>query len=157
MVAKKYKQNRMPHQVSVETLPNGYAITIDGHEYMCFTAEQLVGEVFVRLALGELDYMNKDTITAVLEAAARWKDLEEALMANAELVATARRAQINENVALRGQVKANEKAEKLQRENERLWKENTTQRMEIEQLELKLKKFDTCLVGGDIKPKRSRK
>lgn len=157
MVAKKYKQNQMPHQVSVETLPNGYAITIDRNEYMCFTVEQLVGEVFVRLALGELDYMNKDTITAVLETAARWKDVREAMMANAELIATARRAQINENVALRGQVKSNEKAEKLQRENERLWKESTTQRMEIEQLKLKLKKFDTCLVGGDIKPKRSRR
>lgn len=148
----KNEEKKMP-QVSVSTLHNGYAITIDDHEYMCFTAEQLVSEVFVRLALGELDYMDKDTISAVLESVARWKDTKEAMMANAELIGTARRAQINKNIAQIGQAKANLKVEKLQQDYKQLLKENAAQRMEIERLEFKLRKFDRILVGG--KPTKS--
>lgn len=151
-MAKKYEQREMPHKVSVATLPNGYAFTVDGKEYLCFSAEQLVNEVFVRLALGELEYMNKDTIAAVLEAAAKWQDLKDALMANAELIASARRAHANEIIALGAQAKANERAEELQRERDRLWNENVNLRMEIEQLEIKLKKFDKILVGNTAKP-----
>ena len=110
--------------------------------------QELVNEVFVRLALGELEYMNKDTIAAVLEAAAKWQDLKDALMANAELIASARRAHANEIIALGAQAKANERAEELQRERDRLWNENVNLRMEIEQLEIKLKKFDKILVGN---------
>ena len=156
-MAKKYKSREMPHRVSVATLPNGYAFTLDNKEYLCFSAEQLVNEVFVRLALGELEYMNKDTIAAVLEAAAKWQDLKDALMANAELIASARRAHANENIALNAQSKANERAEELQRERDRLWNENVNLRMEIEQLEIKLKRFDRMLVGNTAKPKRVTK
>jgi len=151
-MAKKYKSREMPHRVSMATLPNGYAFTLDSKEYLCFSAEQLVNEVFVRLALGELEYMNKDTIAAVLEAAAKWQDLKDALMANAELIASARRAHANENIALNAQAKANERAEELQHERDRLWNENVNLRMEIEQLEIKLKKFDRMLVGNTAKP-----
>ena len=151
-MAKKYKTREMPHKVSMATLPNGYAFTVDGKEYLCFSAEQLVNEVFVRLALGELEYMNKDTIAAVLEAAARWQDVKDALMANAELIASARRAHANENIALTAQAKANERAEALQRERDKLWNDNVNLRMEIEQLEIKLKKFDRMLVGNTAKP-----
>ena len=144
----------LQHKVSVSTLPNGYAFTVDDKEYLCFSAEQLVNEVFVRLALGELEYMNKDTIAAVLEAAAKWQDMKDALMANAELIASARRAHANEIIALGAQAKANERAEKLQLERDRLWNENVNLKMEIEQLEFKLKKFDRMLVGNTAKPKR---
>lgn len=152
-MAKKYKTREMPHKVSVATLPNGYAFTVDGKKFMCISAEQLVNEVFVRLALGELDYMNKEAIAAVLEAAAKWQDLKDALMANAELIASARRARTNENIALNAQAKANERAEELQRERDRLWNENVNLRMEFERLEIKLKKFDRRLVGNTAKPK----
>jgi hypothetical protein len=152
MANKKYKTREMPHKVSVATLPNGYAFTVNGKEYLCFSAEQLVNEVFVRLALGELEYMNKETIAAVLESAAKWQDLKDALMANAELIASARRAHANEIIALGAQAKANERAEELQRERDRLWNENVNLRMEIEQLEIKLKKFDRMLVGNTAKP-----
>ena len=148
------RSKELQHKVSVSTLPNGYAFTVDDKEYLCFSAEQLVNEVFVRLALGELEYMNKDTIAAVLEAAAKWQDVKDALMANAELIASARRAHANEIIALGAQAKANERAEELQRERDRLWNENVNLKMEIEQLEIKLKKFDRMLVGNTAKPKR---
>jgi glycyl-tRNA synthetase alpha subunit len=148
MAEKKYKQREQKPRVSVATVPNGYALTIDGMEYLCFTAEQLVSEVFVRLALGELEYMNKETISAVLEAAARWQDAKDALMANAELIAQARRAQSEANIALRAQAKANERAEALQKERDRLWNENVNLGMEKDLLTAKLKKFDKMLVGG---------
>jgi regulator of replication initiation timing len=96
--------------------------------------------------------MNKETIAAVLESAAKWQDLKDALMANAELIASARRAHANEIIALGAQAKANERAEELQRECDRLWNENVNLRMEIEQLEIKLKKFDRILVGNTAKP-----
>ena len=148
------RSKELQHKVSVSTLPNGYAFTVDDKEYLCFSAEQLVNEVFVRLALGELEYMNKDTIAAVLEAAAKWQDMKDALMANAELIASARRAHANEIIALGAQAKANERAEKLQLERDRLWNENVNLKMEIEQLEIKLKKLDRMLVGNTAKPKR---
>ena len=135
-------------KISVVTLSNGYAFTIGNKEYMCFTEEQLVSEVFVRLALGELEYMNKETISAVLEAAARWQDAKDALMANAELIAQARRAQTEANIALRAQAKANERAEELQKERDRLWNENVNLSMDNDLLKSKLKKFDKMLVGG---------
>ena len=148
------RSKELQHKVSGSTLPNGYAFTVDDKEYLCFSAEQLVNEVFVRLALGELEYMNKDTIAAVLEAAAKWQDMKDALMANAELIASARRAHANEIIALGAQAKANERAEKLQLERDRLWNENVNLKIEIEQLEIKLKKFDRMLVGNTAKPKR---
>lgn len=148
MAEKKYKQREQRPRVSVATVPNGYALTIEGKEYLCFTAEQLVSEVFVRLALDELEYMNKETISAILEAAARWQELKDALMANAELIASARRAQTDANIALRAQAKANERAEELQKERDRLWNENVNLSMDNDILKTKLKKFDKMLVGG---------
>ena len=148
MAERKYKQREQKPKVSVATLPNGYAFTVNGKEYLCFTPEQLVSEVFVRLALGELEYMNKETISAVLEAAARWQDVKDALMANAELIASARRAQTEANIALRAQAKANERAEELQKERDRLWNENVNLSMDNDLLKTKLKKFDRALVGG---------
>ena len=148
MAPRKYEQREQKPRVSVATLPNGYAFTVNGKEYLCFTAEQLVSEVFVRLALGELEYMNKETISAVLEAAARWQDVKDALMANAELIASARRAQTEANIALRAQSKANEDCERYKKERDRLWSENVNLKMDVDRLEAKLKKFDRALVGG---------
>ena len=145
---KKYEQRDQHPKVRVETLPNGYALTIEGKEYICFSAEQLVNEVFVRLALGELEYMNKETIAAILESAARWQDVKDALMANAELISQAHRAQSEANTALRSQAKANAEAEKWKKERDRLWNENINLSMDNDLLAAKLKKFDKMLVGG---------
>lgn len=146
-MAEKYKQREMKPRVKVETLPNGYAFTVDGHEYICFTAEQLVNEVFVRLGIEILEYVDKETLAAILEACAKWQDIKSALMANATLMAETKRAHSNENVAIRAQARSNEQAEKYKADYERLWRENVDLRMEIEQLQMKLKKFDKMLVG----------
>ena len=139
-------KNKLP-RIYVTTLPNGYAFTVDGNEYMCFTPEQLVSEVFLRLAIGELEYMRKEDVSAVLEAAMRWQDVGEALSANAELIADARRSQTAESVALRAQAKANQKAEKLQKENERLQQKYYDALSENELLKTKLKHFEKRLIG----------
>ena len=99
-MAEKYKQREMAHRVKVETLQNGYAFTVDGHEYICFTAEQLVNEVFVRLGLEMLEYVDHETLAAIVEACAKWQDINSALMANATLMAETKRAHSNENVAI---------------------------------------------------------
>lgn len=148
MAPRKYEQREQKPMVSVATVSNGYAFTVNGKEYLCFTAEQLVSEVFIRLALGELEYMNKETISAVLEATARWQDVKDALMANSELIASARLAQTEANIALRAQAKANERADELQKERDRLWNENINLGMDNDLLKAKLKKFDKMLVGG---------
>lgn len=135
-------------KVRVDTLPNGYALTIGSKEYLCFTTEQLVSEVFVRLAIGELEYMNKENVAAIMEACARWQDIKSSLLANADLIAETRRAHNGENTAIRAQAKANERAERLQKEHDRLWSENVNLMMENDQLNTKLKKFDKMLVGG---------
>ena len=153
MAEKKYKQREQRPRVSVATLPNGYALTIEGKEYLCFTTEQLVSEVFVRLAIGELEYMNKENVTAIMEACARWQDIKSALLANADLIAETRRAHNGENTAIRAQAKANERAERLQKEHDRLWSENVNLRIDIDALQKKLKKFDTMLVGGTASKK----
>ena len=146
-MAEKYKQREMAHRVNVETLPNGYAFTVDGHKYICFTAEQLVNEVFVRLGLEMIEYVDHETLAAIVEACAKWQDIKSALMDNATLIAETKRAHSNENVAIRAQARANEQAGKYKADYERLWRENVNLRMEIEQLEIKLKKFDKLLVG----------
>lgn len=147
----KNKQRRMPHKVTIATLPNGYAFTVDGQEYMCFTTEQLVSEVFVRLAVEQLEYMNKDMVTAILESAARWQTVKDALMANAELIASARRAHSDEKIAIHAQAKATKRSDEMQMERDKLLSDNVNLRLEVERLKLKLKKFGNMLVGS-VKP-----
>ena len=136
--------------IQVRTVPNGYVFTVKTKEYLCYSPEQLVDEVFVRLAIGELEYLNKENVTAIMESCAKWQDIKSALLANADLIAETRRAHAGENTAIRAQGKANERAEKLQKERDRLWTENVNLRMDIELLQKKLKKFDTMLVGGTL-------
>lgn len=144
-------------KVSVVTLSNGYAFTIGNKEYMCFTEEQLVDEVFVRLAIGEREYLNKENVSAILEACAKWQTIGDALSANAQLLAETRRAKRHECLANTAQAKANERADKLKKERDELWQENVDLRGELVMVKNQLKKFDSILIGDFEMPEKPHK
>lgn len=143
--------------VRVETLPNGYAFTVGSKEYMCYTEEQLVDEVFTRIAIGEREYLDKENVSAIIEACSKWQTIGDALKANAQLLAETRRAQRHECLANTAQAKANERAEKIKKERDELWNENIQLNMELETLSKKMKYFDNILVGDLPKDDRRKK
>lgn len=133
-------KNKLP-RIYVTTLPNGYAFTVDGNEYMCFTPEQLVDEVFVRIAIGMREYLNKENVAAIMETCAKWPDIKDAAKAHADLLAQLRRAQKHESAAVTAQAKANQRADKLEAENRRLNDKNYDLIAENELLKKKLSQF----------------
>ena len=143
--------------VRVETLPNGYSFTVGKNEYMCWTPEQLVDEVFTRIAIGEREYLDKENVSAIMEACAKWQTIGDAVSANAKLLAETRRAQRHECLANTAQAKANERAEKIKKERDELWNENIQLNMELETLSKKMKYFDNILVGDLPKDDRHKK
>lgn len=53
-------------KVSVSTLPNGYSLKVDGHEYMYFNMMDLLAGFMVHIGLQEADYMDKGNILTML-------------------------------------------------------------------------------------------
>ena len=143
--------------LKIDTLPNGYAFTVDSKEYMCYTEEQLVDEVFARIAIGEREYLTKENVSAIMEACAKWQTIGDALKANAKLLAETRRAQRHECLANTAQAKANERVDKLKKERDELLQENVDLRAELVMVKNKLKKFDSILVGDFDMPEKSHK
>lgn len=147
--------------INVDTLSNGYAFTVGKNEYMCWTPEELVDEVFARLAIGEREYLTKENVTAIMEACAKWQTIGDALRANAQLLAETRRAQRHECLANTAQAKANDRAEKIEKERDKLREENIQLKLELETLSKKMKYFDSILVGDlpkeDGHKKRNKK
>ena len=83
----KYKQKKMEVQVTVETVPNGYALTIGPKEFMYFTPLELMEGIFVHVGLSKNDYMDKETIKDLMTAAATWPNAEDAVKEAATLTA----------------------------------------------------------------------
>ena len=79
--------------IKVKTLPNGYALTVGKHEYLALSPESLVDIFFTHVAIGDLEYINRDMAAGLLQAAATWQTVGEALSANAQLIAEVRRAE----------------------------------------------------------------
>ena len=130
-------------QISVVTLPNGYALTVGKHEYLALSPESLVDLVFVHIAIGELDYINRDMAAGLLQAAATWKDVGEALSANAQLLGETRWAERDYQNAIRGQAKANEDCG--------LYAKNIELEYEVKKLKEKIDGIGKMLVGGEPK------
>ena len=137
--------------IKVETLPNGYALTVGKHEYMALSPESLVDIFFTHVAIGELEYINRDMAAGLLQAAASWKTVAEALSANAQLIAETRRAERDYQNAIRGQAKANEECEKALKERDRLKTLNIELEYEVKKLKEKIDGIGKTLVGGDPK------
>lgn len=137
--------------IKVETLPNGYALTVGKHEYLALSAESLVDIFFTHVAIGELEYINRDMAAGLLQAAATWKTVGEALSANAQLMAEARRAERDYQNAIRGQAKANEECEKMRKERDALHLKNLDLEYEIKKLRSQIDGIGRTLVGGEPK------
>lgn len=71
--------------ISVQTLPNGYALTVDEKEYMCFNVRELSEAVFVHCGLERTEYMDRETIQDLMTAAATWPNAGDAVQQAAVL------------------------------------------------------------------------
>lgn len=74
-------------KVSVQTLPNGYSLDVDGKGYMYFTIQELVEGIFVHVGLHKLDWLERDTITDLMTACATWPKEGDAIHEAARLTA----------------------------------------------------------------------
>lgn len=114
---------------------------------MYFDIEHLTGGFFTHIAIEKTGYMDKEMVASVLQAAATWKTIGEALEANASLLAETRKAHAGENAALRGQSAANERAEKAEKERDRLYEKKIALEAEILQLRASMKRIGDTMVG----------
>lgn len=73
-------------KVTVRTLPNGYELTIGGREYMYFSEETLAAGIFDHLLLGNNKESDINLSANLMEAAATWQTIGEAVKANALLL-----------------------------------------------------------------------
>ena len=73
-------------KVTVRTLPNGYELTIGGREYMYFSEETLAAGIFDHLLLGNNKESDINLSANLMEAAATWQTIGEAVKANALLM-----------------------------------------------------------------------
>lgn len=73
-------------KVTVRTLPNGYELTIGCREYMYFSEETLAAGIFDHLLLGNNKESDINLSANLMEAAATWHTIGEAIKANAILL-----------------------------------------------------------------------
>lgn len=74
-------------KVSVQTLPNGYLLNVEGNGYMYFTLQELLEGFFVHVGLHKLEWLDRDTITDLLTACATWPKEGDAIQQAAKLTA----------------------------------------------------------------------
>ena len=69
------RPKKMP-RISVKTLPNGYALSIEGHrhEYMYFTPEKLLEGIMVHVGLKMTEQLDTDTIKSFIDSALEWNN-----------------------------------------------------------------------------------
>lgn len=73
-------------KVTVHTLPNGYELVIGCHEYMYFSEETLAAGIFDHLLLGNNKDSDSNLSANLIEAAATWQTIGDAVKANAILI-----------------------------------------------------------------------
>ena len=74
-------------KVSVQTVPNGYLLNVEGNGYMYFTIQELLEGFFVHVGLSKLNWLDRDTITDLLTACATWPKEGDAIQEAARLTA----------------------------------------------------------------------
>lgn len=65
-------------KVTVETLPNGYALTVGSEEYMYFNAVGLIEGIWYHVGLEKLNYIDASHIDLILEAILSWPTIADA-------------------------------------------------------------------------------
>lgn len=134
--------------IRIDPLPNGYALTVGNNEYMFFDEDSLICGFFTHFGIKKTEYLDKEMVKSILEAAATWKTVGEAFEANAKLMAAVKRAQGEANAAYKAQSRANERAEKAEDALDVLKTKNIELEAELCQLRQQLK-----LMKYDVKPK----
>jgi hypothetical protein len=74
-------------KVSVQTVPNGYLLNVEGNGYMYFTLQELLEGFFIHVGLNKLNWLDRDTITDLLTACATWPKEGDAIQEAARLTA----------------------------------------------------------------------
>lgn len=59
--------------ISLHTLPNGYALDVEDKKYMYYTLDGLIEGFMFHVCLGEKPYCNKEFIKDFLATAVAWK------------------------------------------------------------------------------------
>lgn len=69
------RKKKLPH-ISVQTLPNGYSLAIEGHkhEYMYFSPEKLLEGIMVHVGLKMTEELSTDTIKNFIDSALEWNN-----------------------------------------------------------------------------------
>ena len=69
------RKKKLPH-ISVQTLPNGYSLSIEGHkhEYMYFSPEKLLEGVMVHVGLKMTEELSTDNIKSFIDSALEWNN-----------------------------------------------------------------------------------
>lgn len=107
--------NTKKRKVTVQTVPNGYSVEIAGKGFQYFNEESLIAGLFFHLVDKSREYTDIDMMKNILEAAATWPTVKDAIKANAYLMterdeAVKMRAKKTlENKDLRDQIERREK------------------------------------------------
>ena len=107
---------RKTKKISVQTLPNGYALTVNSKQYMLFSEKELVAAVFYHILLGKEEYVNKNISENLMVAAATWPTVGEAIQGNATLMADVKEARREARVSRMQNNRLNERLDALQSE-----------------------------------------
>ena len=66
-MAKKLKK------IKIQTLPNGYALTVGEYEYMYFSIGELIEGFMYHVGFEEASYINNNEVRKYVQAAASWQ------------------------------------------------------------------------------------
>lgn len=71
------RKKKLP-RISVQTLPNGYSLSIEGHkhEYMYFSPEKLLEGVMVHVGLKMTEELSTDTIKSFIDSAIEFHNMK---------------------------------------------------------------------------------
>lgn len=71
------RKKKLP-RISVQTLPNGYSLTIEGHkhEYMYFSPEKLLEGIMVHVGLKMTEQLSTDTIKNFIDSAIEFHNMK---------------------------------------------------------------------------------
>ena len=133
------KQRKMAHNVSVRTIPNGYALDVDTTGYMYYTLAELVEGFFVHVGLGVVDYCDEETMRDLITACGTFPKEGQAIQAAAGLQA---------------------KIEALEQSNRRYFREIETrklQNLKISEELTKIKRRLNLYISEDNEAKKAAK
>lgn len=108
------KEKRL--KIEIESLPNGYALTVGKLRCMYFTVEELTAGYFSHVMLKQKDYLNTDFLKNLMTAAAAWPTVEDAITANAMLLDEKEQVEKKYKKAYRNIQSLEDHIEKLEKE-----------------------------------------